>query len=88
MRPSFIVAREQAMDLNRQKDLITLSTEFIPAYLRWAEHVFGNLMQVYWSVTKKGAVEGRFDLRGATTLFRSKRLDSLLSGYSDKVRNA
>ncbi|MFA4907151.1 MAG: hypothetical protein WC602_02690 [archaeon] len=87
-RPAPIVFVEESFEQTRSHGLVRLATEFLPEYLRWAEHVFGNLIEVYWSLRKRGGVDGKFDLHGATTLLSQKGLDRLLKGYVDRVRNA
>ncbi|MDQ3802258.1 MAG: hypothetical protein M3416_00145 [Acidobacteriota bacterium] len=79
---------EESLDVTKPRDLLRLATEFHPDYLRCAEHVFANLLAVYWAVLKKGSVEGRFDLRGAVSLVESKHHELLIAGYDDRVRNA
>jgi len=87
-RPSKVVLEEESLNHGQSQGFVRLATEFFPEYLRWAEHVFGNLIEVYWSIKKKGGVEGSFDLRKAKTLLTNIDLNSLLNGYSDRVRNA
>jgi hypothetical protein len=87
-RPSPVVFFEESLDHTQSRGLIRLATEFLPEYLRWAEHIFGNLIEVYWSVCKRGGVDGKFDLRGATHSLSQKGLNHLLNGYEDAVRNA
>lgn len=67
--------------------LIRLTSELIPEYLRVVEHVFGNLLQVFWAVTKRGGVNGNFDLKGAVEQLRRKGRSQLLVGYLHTVRN-
>lgn len=86
-RPSPVALVETRLDLNRPKDLVQLTAEFIPDYLRLAEHVYGNLLEFYWSVAKRGGVDGKFSMRGAAALLKAKQLDNMLEGYSERVRN-
>lgn len=79
---------EEALDVNKPRDLLRLATEFHPDYLRCAEHCFSNLLTIYWAVLKKGSVTGKFDLRGAVALVNSKHAELLTAGYDDHVRNA
>ncbi|MFN0138524.1 MAG: hypothetical protein ACKVQW_00370 [Pyrinomonadaceae bacterium] len=79
---------EETIDSSKASDLLKLSTEFHPEYLRINEHIFANLISFYWSVLKNGGVDGKFDIRKADALLRSKKADVLLNGYDDKVRNA
>jgi hypothetical protein len=69
-------------------EIVALATEWIPEYLRLAEHVFGNLLEPVWAALKKGGVTGHFDLRGATTFMRSQGHELLLSGFTEEIRNA
>ena len=78
---------EEALDVNKPRDLLRLATEFHPDYLRSAEHSFSNLLTIYWAVLKKGSVTGKFDLRGAVALVNRKHA-LLTDGYDDQVRNA
>ena len=67
---------------------VVLMTEWLPEYLRYVEHVYGNLVEALWSVAKRGGTDGTFDLRGAIHLFESRKLRALTDGYSENVRNA
>ena len=51
---------EDSLDSARSRDLVRLSTEFFPEYLRWAEYVFGNLLELYWALEKRGEVDPIF----------------------------
>lgn len=79
---------EEKLSLSKVRDLLRLATEFHPEYLRCAEHIFSNLLTVYWSVLKKGDVSGKFDLRGAVNFINQKGHNFLLKGYNDDIRNA
>ena len=79
---------EEKLNLSKIRDLLRLATEFHPEYLRCAEHIFSNLLTLYWSVLKRGDVQGRYDLRGAVNLISQKGHDFLLTGYDDDIRNA
>lgn len=81
-------AHEEKLSLSKVRDLLRLATEFHPEYLRCAEHIFGNLLTLYWSVLKRGDVRGKFDLRGAVNRINQKGHNFLLAGYNDDVRNA
>jgi hypothetical protein len=88
-RQSQVVLYEDVLSHNvSPRELLRLATEFLPEYLRWAEHIFGNLLQVLWSVHKRGGVEGRFDLHGATDFLIQKNHTRLTEGYVDRIRNA
>lgn len=79
---------EEKLSLSKMRDLLRLATEFHPEYLRYSEHIFNNLLIVYWSVLKKGDVSGKYDLRGAVNLINQKGHHFLLKGYNDDIRNA
>jgi hypothetical protein len=79
---------EEKLSLSKMSDLLRLATEFHPEYLRCAEHIFSNLLIVYWSVLRKGDVSGKYDLRGAVNLINQKGHHFLLKGYNDDIRNA
>ena len=59
-RPSDVMKYEDSLDSARSRDLVRLSTEFFPEYLRWAEYVFGNLLELYWALEKRGEVDPIF----------------------------
>jgi hypothetical protein len=69
-------------------DLIRVATVHHPEYLRRAEHIFGNLLHLYWGVLKKKSVGGAFYLRSALAVVDSKGRSSLVTGYRDEIRNA
>lgn len=71
----------------RVRDIQLLSTVFLPEYLRLAEHVFKNLLCIYWSIKRKGGVSAKFDLRGGTAMLKSNGLESLCDGFDEGVRN-
>jgi hypothetical protein len=79
---------EDALSTHKTSDLLILANEFQPEYLRRCEHIFTNLIILYWAVLKKGSVEGSsFDITGAISLLKSKGHDTLFSGYDEKIRN-
>lgn len=67
--------------------LIRLMSEYLPEYLRLVEHVYGNLLQVFWTVATRGGLNRQFDLRGAVDHLSRKGHGRLSTGYSDNVRN-
>lgn len=79
---------EESLNLNVPRDLINLSSKYLPQYLRWAEHIYSSFLEFYWSIIKKGSVSGKFQLKGAIAVIRSKNLEFLEIGYDDTVRNA
>jgi hypothetical protein len=87
-RRSPTAAYEEKLNLSKISDLLRLATEFHPEYLRCAEHIFSNLLTLYWSVLKRDDVQGRYDLRGAVNLISQKGHGFLLAGYDDDIRNA
>lgn len=87
-RLSPALAYEESLDAGKSRDLLQLATEFHPEYLRHNEHIFGNLLSVFWSVLKKKSVQGNFDIRAAVNLIETKGHKALLSGYNDRIRNA
>ena len=68
-------------------DLLALSNEFHPEYLRRCEYIFTNLIVLYWAVSKKGSVQSKFDITGASAILKSKGYELLLSGYDEEIRN-
>jgi hypothetical protein len=87
-RLSPALAYEESLDAGKPRELLQLATEFHPEYLRHNEHIFGNLLSLYWSVLKKKSVQGSFDIRAAVNLVESKGHQSILLGYDDRIRNA
>jgi hypothetical protein len=79
---------EESLNTDKSRDLLRLATEFHPEYLRHNEHIFGNLLILYWSILKKKSVEGKFDIRGAVALIKKESYETILSGYNDNIRNA
>jgi len=78
---------EEDLSTSKAPDLLRLANEFHPEYLRRCEHIFTNLIILYWAASKKGFVQGNFDITGAASVLRSKGYELLLSGYDEKVRN-
>lgn len=87
-RESPATAHQEAYNHGHARDLLILANTFLPEYLRFAEHVLGNLAPVIWSLTKKGGISGAFVLKNAMSHFRAKGPISLTVGYDDRVRNA
>ena len=79
---------EESLGLDTAHDILRLSTEFHPEYLRCAQHIFANLITIYWAILKKGPVQGNFNIPSATARIKTKGFDLLLSGYDDRIRNA
>ncbi|MDB4950284.1 MAG: hypothetical protein JWM27_2933 [Gemmatimonadetes bacterium] len=70
------------------RGIVELGTVFHPEYLRFAEHVFGNLLTVYWAVQRKGSVNAKYDLPRAVGELNRNALSALVHGYNDRIRNA
>jgi hypothetical protein len=88
LRRASIEKYEDDLSTQKASDLLVLANEFQPEYLRRCEHIFTNLVILYWAVLKKGSVQGTsFDITGAVSLLKSKGCELLLSGYDEKVRN-
>jgi len=87
-KPSPTFAHEERMSVDDSKDLLRLANEFHPEYLRRVEHIFSNLLTVFWAVLRKGSVQANYDLPGAVALVRSKGHEALVSGYDERIRNA
>lgn len=79
---------EESLDLSKTSDLLRLANEIHPTYLLIAQHIFGNLIALFWSVLKKKGVHGKFDLPGAIDILLNNQADLLVGGYDDKVRNS
>ncbi len=67
---------------------IKITKEFFPEYLRYVEDIFGNFIALFWAIKKKRSVEGNFELKGAISVLKGKKLDLLLRGYEEKIRNS
>ncbi len=88
LRRASIEKYEDDLSTQKASDLLVLANEFQPEYLRRCEHIFTNLIILFWAVLKKGSVQGTsFDITGAVRLLKSKRCELLLAGYDEKVRN-
>lgn len=79
---------EGSLPHSAAESYLRLSTDYLPEYLRWTEHVFGNLLSLYWSVTRGGGVDAKFRLRNAVDYMQQAGHAGLLDGYVDSVRNA
>lgn len=69
-------------------DIRLIATAFFPEYLRWTEHIYGNLIRLFWACLKSGGVQGSFSLRGCTDHLERKGPVEFRRGYDDRVRNA
>lgn len=78
---------DSSLDQKRAKDLLRISTEVHPEYLRNVEHVFGNLLCVYWGILRKGGVKAKFSLKSVIPFLEKSDKNFLLSGFDDKIRN-
>jgi hypothetical protein len=88
LRRASIEKYEDELSTQKASDLLVLANEFQPEYLRRCEHIFTNLIILYWAVLKKGSVQSTgFDITGAISLLKSKQCELLLSGYDEKARN-
>jgi len=88
LRPAPTSYYEESLTDDKPQDLLRLATEFHPEYLRCEEHIFTNLLTLYWAILRKGAVKAKFEITGALTIIQNKGCNFLLSGYDEKVRNA
>ena len=79
---------EASTDFPTTDNLVRLVATHHPEYLRRSEHIFGNILSLYWGILKKKSVGGVFDLRSALAVILSKGYSALASGYVDKIRNA
>lgn len=86
-RRASIERYEEDLSTFTAADLLLLANEFHPEYLRRCEHIFANLIVLYWAVLKKGSVNADFDITKAESLLKSKGCGELLSGYDSRVRN-
>lgn len=87
IRRASIEKFEENLSTTKASDLILLTNEFQPEYLRRCEHIYTNLIVLYWAVLKKKSVQGNFNIASALSLLSSKHLQSLIEGYDDEVRN-
>lgn len=79
---------EESLDLVRATDILLLANEIHPEYLLIVEHIFGNLIDLYWAVIKRKSIYGGFDLPAAVETLIKFGGELLVGGYDDKVRNA
>ena len=79
---------EESLDLSRTTELLIFANEVNPQYLQIAQHTFGNLLVLFWSVIKKGGVDGKFDFTGAVAAFKRRNAELLTGGYDDTIRNS
>ena len=86
LRGSSLIKNEESR--SGRQFFVALMTKWLPEYLRYTEHIYGNLLEALWSVAKRGGTDGTFDLRRAIHLFDSRNLRALTDGYSETVRNA
>lgn len=75
-RPSSWVLNEHPVTTGTPTAFVPLMTGWVPEYLRFAEHVYGNLLELPWSVAKRGGIDGTFDLRGAIHLLENRASSS------------
>ncbi len=80
--------RQKPLPMGDGRTTIELATVFHPEYLRKSEHVFGNLLSVYWSIRKRGDVSGNYGVKNAVPLFDGSTEAVLVRGYVDEIRNA
>jgi hypothetical protein len=79
---------EEEFSTQKASELLLLSNEFHPEYLRRCEHIFTNLIILYWAIVRKGAVNATgFNITGAISALKSKGYGQLLLGYDEKIRN-
>lgn len=79
---------EDLIELDKPNDLLRLANEIHPDYLLISQHIFSNFLILYWSIKKKGGVDGKFDLPGAIALFTNTGFEEFINGYDDKIRNS
>lgn len=65
-----------------------LATVYHPEYLRYCEHIYRNLLVLYWAVSRKGGIDASFNLRAAADAVRKRISPLLVCGYEERVRNA
>lgn len=80
--------RQESLPMGDGRKAVELATVFHPEYLRKCEHVFGNLLSVYWSVQKRGDVSGNYVVKNAVAQFAGGAEAVLVRGYVDEIRNA
>jgi hypothetical protein len=80
--------RQKPLPMGDGRKTVELATVFHPEYLRKSEHVFGNLLSVYWSVRKRGDVSGNYVVKNAVALFDGCAEAVLVRGYVDEIRNS
>ena len=80
------ILNEKSISLDKPLDLIILSTEIQPEYLRLSEHIFGNLICLSWFVINK-AKNSKYVPKNAVSVLRSNGIEHLTEGFDDDIRN-
>jgi len=80
--------RQKSLPMGDGRKAVELATIFHPEYLRKSEHVFGNLLSIYWAIRKRGDVSGNYVVKNAVTLFNGSAEAVLVRGYVDEIRNS
>lgn len=79
---------EESLNLKKYDDIVAISAEFHPEYLRLIEHIFGNLICIYWGILRRKGVKANFGLVAGEKFFKEKSLSQFYCGYNERVRNA
>jgi len=87
-RPAPIELFEEGYSAPSGEDLVRLANEFHPEYLRRCEHIYTNLIVLYWAILKRHEADGVFDITRAVGRLKKTGHNMLLSGYDERVRNA
>ncbi|WP_408097705.1 hypothetical protein ACJVC5_01985 [Peredibacter sp. HCB2-198] len=82
-----ITNSNESFDQNRPSDNLTISNQVHPEYLRLVEHLFGNLIPVFWGICRKKGVKASFNLGQGEKFFQTNDLAHLYSGFDDRIRN-
>ncbi len=86
--PDKIISSGESLALKGSQVYLLIRDKYNPEYLKVSEHIWGNIIRTYWSVLKKKSVEGKFEIKSASTVIKNKGFTQFLGGYDDDVRNA
>ncbi len=87
LRRASVEKYEDGLSTAKSSDLILLANDFHPEYLRRCEHIYTNIISLYWAVLKKKSVQGKFDISYALSILKTENCQILSAGYSEDVRN-
>lgn len=86
---SKVASSDYSLDSKSPRDNIVITNEVHPEYLWLCEHIFGNLVSLFWGINRKSSspVKARFDLGNGERDLKKNKRDSFYNGFNDRVRN-